>query len=155
MSGNYFFENNNGTTVTVNSDRYDHKITLFLHTIEEYNMENMRFQQDGAICYTTRANMTLLQETFSGNGMVISRRGDINCDLTPLHFYYAATRKTVFMQTLEYFVKLWLRYCPYVSKTGRKLPQKNQCLQQFARRSFKCCSVSHMISTFKLYKKKK
>ena len=34
------------------------------------------------------------------------------------------------------------------------VPQKNQCLQRFAWRSFKRCSVSHIISTFKLYNKK-
>ena len=75
----------------VNSERYGHMITdFFLPSIEEYDLENMWFQQDGATCHTTRANMALLQETFLGR--VISRRGDINwpprsCDLTPLDFF--------------------------------------------------------------------
>ena len=61
----------------------------------------MWFQQDGATCLTTRANMALLQET--SPGCVIFRCGDINwplrlCDLTSLDFFYWATRKTVFMQ---------------------------------------------------------
>ena len=100
--GPYFFENDDGTTVTVNSERYGHMITdFFLPAIEEYDLENMWFQQDGATCHTTRANMALLQETFPGR--VISRRGDINwpprsCDLTPIDFFCGATRKTVFMQ---------------------------------------------------------
>ena len=103
MIGLYFFENDDGTTVIVNSERYGHMITdFFLPAIEEYDLENMWFQQNGATCHTTNANMALLQETFPGR--VISRRGDINwpprsCDLTPLDFFFCgATRKTVFMQ---------------------------------------------------------
>ena len=42
--------------------------------IEEYDLENMQFQQDDAICHTTRGKMLVLQETFPGS--VISRRGD-------------------------------------------------------------------------------
>ena len=37
---------------------------IFLPAIEGYVLENMWFQQDGATCHTTRANMALLQETF-------------------------------------------------------------------------------------------
>ena len=49
---------------------------LFLPAMEEYGLENMWFQQDGATFHTTHANMALLQETFPGR--VISRGGDIN-----------------------------------------------------------------------------
>ena len=45
---------------------------LFLPAIEEYDLENMWFQQDGVTCHTTRANIALLQETFPGR--VIYRR---------------------------------------------------------------------------------
>ena len=41
----------------------------------------------------------------------------------------------------------------YISKSGRKWPQKNQCLQHFAWRSLKLCNVSNIMSTFKLYNK--
>ena len=53
---------------------YDNR--LFLPVIEEYDLENMWFQQDVATCHTTAANMALLQETFPG--LVIFRHGDIN-----------------------------------------------------------------------------
>ena len=33
---------------------------------EEYDLENMWFQQDSATCHTTLANMALLQETIPG-----------------------------------------------------------------------------------------
>ena len=62
---------------------YDNR--LCLPAIEEYVLENMWFQQDGARCHTTRTNMALLQEIFPDR--VISFRGDSNwplrsCDLT-------------------------------------------------------------------------
>ena len=61
----------------------------------------MWFQQESAICHTTRVNMALLQETIPF--CIISRRGNINwpprsCDLAPLDFFCGTTRKTVFMQ---------------------------------------------------------
>ena len=99
--GPYFFENEDGTAVNVNSERYGHMISdLILPCIEEYDLENMWFQKDDATCYPIRTNMALLQETFPGR--VISRVGDINwlprsCDLTPLDLFCGATRKTVFM----------------------------------------------------------
>ena len=65
-------------------ERYGHMITyLFLPAIEEYDLENTWFQQVGAICHITRANMTLLQETFPGR--VICHRGDINWPLRSCH----------------------------------------------------------------------
>ena len=77
MIGYYFFEHDNETIATVNSERYDHIITdFFLPAIEEYCLENMWFQQNGTTCHTTRANIALLQEIFPS--CVISRRDDIN-----------------------------------------------------------------------------
>lgn len=53
-------------SVAVNSERCGHMITdfYFLPAIKEYDLENMRFQQDGVTCHITRANMALLKETF-------------------------------------------------------------------------------------------
>ena len=79
MTGHYFFENDDGTTVRINSVRYGYMITSFcLPAIEEYDLE----MQDGATYHTTQAKETFLDR-------VISRHGDINwpprsCDLTPL-----------------------------------------------------------------------
>ena len=102
MIGAYFFENDDGTTITVNSEHYGHMITDFflLVIIEEYNLESMWFQQDGATCNTTLANMALLQETFPGR--VISRRGDISLANKIMRFdtirlFCETTRKTVCM----------------------------------------------------------
>ena len=54
---------------------FDKLIDFCLPAIEEYDLENTKFQQDGATCHMS-AYMALLQETFIGR--VISRRGVIN-----------------------------------------------------------------------------
>ena len=77
MIGPYFFENDDGTTVTINSERYSYMITaFFLLAIEENDLENMWFQQDGVTCHAILANIALLQEIFPGR--VTFRRGGIN-----------------------------------------------------------------------------
>lgn len=66
-------------------------ITDFLWPrLDDMDLTNMWFQQDGATCHTSNATLNLLDEKF--DGFVISRRGDINwpprsCDLTPLDFF--------------------------------------------------------------------
>ena len=63
--GPYFSENNYETTVTVNSKRYGHMITdFFCLLLKSTTWRIWWFQQDGATCHTTRANITLFQETF-------------------------------------------------------------------------------------------
>ena len=126
----------------------------------------MWFQQDGATCHTTQVNMALLQETFSGR--VISCLSDINgpsrsCDLTPLDFFlWGYAKDCVYADkpsTLEHLKTKIRQVMNEITpnkyqKMVRKLLQKNQCMQHFALMLFKRCSVSRIISTFKLYNKK-
>lgn len=89
--GPYFFENEVGQAVTVNGVRYRKMITDFLWPeIEDMDLDDMWFQQDGATCHTANETITLLRDKF--NDRVISRCGDVNwpprsCDLTPLDFF--------------------------------------------------------------------
>jgi hypothetical protein len=89
--GPYFFENNEGETVTVNAQRYRTMLTDFLWPIlDEMDVGDVYFQQDGATSHTSGETIALLRQRFPGR--VISRRGDINwpprsCDLTPLDFF--------------------------------------------------------------------
>lgn len=89
--GPYFFENDQGETVTVDGERYRRMITdYFWHEIEDIDVENMWFQQDGATCHTAGATLDVLRQRFPGR--IISRFGDVNwpprsCDLTPLDFF--------------------------------------------------------------------
>ena len=63
----------------------------FLFTkIEEEDIGNIRFQQDGATCHTAEATLGVLRPVFQDR--IISRRADVvwppwGCDLTPLNYY--------------------------------------------------------------------
>ena len=69
----------------------------FLFTkIEEEDIDNIWFQQDGATCHTAEATLDVLRPVFQDS--IISRRSDVvwpprSCDLTPLHYYLWGTVK--------------------------------------------------------------
>lgn len=89
--GPYFFEDDVGRTVTINSHRYHAMIKdFFLPELETVDVDDVYFQQDGAPVHTTRANIAQLNEFFGDR--VISRNANVNwparsCDLTPLDFF--------------------------------------------------------------------
>ncbi|GFX46961.1 putative transposable element [Trichonephila clavipes] len=80
-----------GHNVTVNGDRYRAVITnFFFPELNNHDVQELWFQQDGAICHTARATIDLLKETFGDR--LISRFGPVNwpprfCDLTPLDYF--------------------------------------------------------------------
>ncbi|GFV81930.1 uncharacterized protein TNCV_3151292 [Trichonephila clavipes] len=86
--GPYFFKNDEGHNVTVNGDRYRAMITnFFIPELNNHDIQDPWFQQDGATCHTARATIDLLKDTFGDR--LISRFGSVNwpprfCDLTPL-----------------------------------------------------------------------
>ena len=63
----------------------------FLFTkIEEENINNIWFQQDGATCHATEATLDILRPVFEDR--IISRRADVvwppwSCDMTALYYY--------------------------------------------------------------------
>ena len=77
--------------VTVNGDRYRAMLNEFLFTkIEEEDIGNIWFQQDGATCHTAEATLDVLRPVFEDR--IISRKADVvwpprSCDLTPLDDY--------------------------------------------------------------------
>ncbi|GFS78689.1 uncharacterized protein TNCV_3148671 [Trichonephila clavipes] len=89
--GPYFFKNDEGHNVTVNSDLYRAMITnFFIPELNNHDVQELWFQQDGAICHTARATIDLLKDTFGDH--LISRFGPVNwpprsCDLTPLDYF--------------------------------------------------------------------
>lgn len=89
--GPYFFKNDAGQNVTVNGDRYRAMITdFFVHQLNNHDVQELWFQQDGATCHTARATIDLLKETFGNR--IVSRFGPVNwpprsCDLTPLDYF--------------------------------------------------------------------
>lgn len=105
--GPYFFENEDGQAVTVNSQRYRHMLQTFL-VPELHEHENLWFQQDGATAHTARISMAVLRNLFPGR--LISRFGDVpwparSPDLTaPDFFLWGYLKHKVFItrpQNLE------------------------------------------------------
>ncbi|GFU83700.1 DUF4817 domain-containing protein [Trichonephila clavipes] len=86
-----FFKNDEGHNVTVNGDRYRAMITnFFIPELNNHNVQELWFQQDGATCHTARATIDLLKDTFDDR--LISRFGPVNwpprsCDLTPIDYF--------------------------------------------------------------------
>ena len=61
----FFFENEQGEAVTVNGDRYRAMLNEFLCTkIEQEDIGNIWFQQDGATCHTAEATLDVLCSVF-------------------------------------------------------------------------------------------
>ncbi|GFX10678.1 putative transposable element [Trichonephila clavipes] len=89
--GQYFFKTDEAHNVTVNGDRYRAMITnFFIPELNNHDVQELWFQQDGATCHTARATIYLLKDTFGDR--LISRFGPVNwpprsCDLTPLDYF--------------------------------------------------------------------
>ncbi|GFW86175.1 DUF4817 domain-containing protein [Trichonephila clavipes] len=89
--GPYFFKNDEGHNVTVNDDRYRAMFTnFFIPELNNHDVQELWFQQDGATCHTARATIDLLKDTFGDR--LSSRFGPENwpprsCDLTPLDYF--------------------------------------------------------------------
>ncbi|GFT88499.1 putative transposable element [Trichonephila clavipes] len=89
--GPYFFKTDEGHNVTVNGDRYRAMITnCLIPELNNLDVQELWFQQDGATCHTARATIDLLKDTFCDR--LISRFGPVNwpprsCDLTPLDYF--------------------------------------------------------------------
>jgi len=64
--GHYFFEEEAGRAVTVNSARYTEMLHTFLEPELQRRVETQTlwFQQDGAIAHTARTEMRVLNEMF-------------------------------------------------------------------------------------------
>ena len=89
--GPFFFENKQRDTATVNGVRYRTMLNKFFFTkIEEEDIGNIWFQQDGATCHTAEATRDVLRPVFEDR--IISRRTNVvwsprSCNLTLLDYY--------------------------------------------------------------------
>ena len=89
--GPYFFVGENDRHVTVNGERYRAKLEDYLWPeLDELDINDMWFQQDGATSQTARITIDLLKGKFGER--VTSRNGPVewpprSCDLTPLDFF--------------------------------------------------------------------
>ena len=68
----FFFENKQAEAVTVNGDHYRAMLNEFLFTIiEEEDIGNIWFQQDGATFHTGEAKLNVLRPALSLNKFVL------------------------------------------------------------------------------------
>ncbi|GFU93184.1 DUF4817 domain-containing protein [Trichonephila clavipes] len=75
--GPYFFKNNESHNVTLNGDPYRAMITnFFIPELNNHEVQELWFQQDGATCHIARATIDLLKDTFGDH--LISRFGPVN-----------------------------------------------------------------------------
>ena len=87
----YFFVDENDRHVTVNGERYRTMLEDYLWPeLDEFDIKDMWFQQDGATNHTARVTIDLFKGKFGER--VISRNGPVerpprSCDLTPLDFF--------------------------------------------------------------------
>ncbi|GFY30571.1 DUF4817 domain-containing protein [Trichonephila clavipes] len=137
--------------VTVNGDRYRAMITnFFIAELNNHDVQELWFQQDGATCHTARAIIDLLKDTFGDR--LISRFGPVNwpprsCDLTPLDYFlwgyikslvYADKPQTldhlednirrviadIRLQMLEKFIENWTSRLDYIrASRGSPMPE--------------------------------
>ncbi|GFV18502.1 transposable element Tc3 transposase [Trichonephila clavipes] len=100
-----FFKNDEGHNVTVNDDRYRAMITnFFIPELNNHDVQELWFQQDGATCHTARATIDLVKDTFGDR--LISRFGHVNwpprsCD----YFLWGCVKSLVYAdkpQTLDH-----------------------------------------------------
>ncbi|GFX14661.1 hypothetical protein TNCV_4016591 [Trichonephila clavipes] len=66
---------------------------FFIPELNNHDVQELWFQQDGAACHTARATIDLLKDTFGDH--LISRFGPVNgpprsCDLTTLDYFCGA-----------------------------------------------------------------
>ncbi|GFX00683.1 uncharacterized protein TNCV_2236901 [Trichonephila clavipes] len=72
-----YFKNDEGPNVTVNGDRYRAMITnLFIPELNNHDVQELLFQQDGATCHTDRSTIDFMKDTFGD--YLISRFGPAN-----------------------------------------------------------------------------
>ncbi|GFX03957.1 uncharacterized protein TNCV_4678622 [Trichonephila clavipes] len=95
VASEYYFNKQSLRAPTLrwfNGDRYRAMITnFFIPELNNHDVQELWFQQDGAACHTARATIDLLKDSF-GDDRLISRFGPVNwpprsCDLTPLDYF--------------------------------------------------------------------
>ena len=65
LIGPYFFEDDDGNATTVNQERYRDMVTIsLLPYLDDIDIEQLWFQQDGATCHIYNETISLLHENF-------------------------------------------------------------------------------------------
>lgn len=146
--GPYFFEEE-GVTVTVNSERYVSMLENFLQPrleeiLEEEQLEDLWFQQDGATAHTARNSLNVLKEMFPGR--LVSLRGDVGWparspDLSICDFFlWGYLKQKVFKTRPHTLQELRERIIEEVNATPRDMCQR--AVQNFRDRLQQCVTAN-------------
>ena len=97
----YFFHDDQDRHITVNGNRYRSMITeYFCPKLDDMDLEDMWFQQDGATSHPANVTINLLETKFGER--VIARNGPVgwpprSCDLTPIdNFLWGYVKSMVY-----------------------------------------------------------
>ncbi|GFV76237.1 putative DD41D transposase [Trichonephila clavipes] len=131
----YFFKNDEGHNVTVNGDRYRAMITnFFIPELNNHDVQELWFQQDGATSHTARSTIDLLKDTFGDR--LISRFGPVNwpprsCDLTPLdYFLWGYVKSLVYEDKPQMPVHLKTTFAVLLPIYGHKCWKKSSKIER-------------------------
>ncbi|CAD7011266.1 unnamed protein product [Ceratitis capitata] len=117
---------------------------FFLHKMQDLDLHDMWFQQDGATCHTASVTMDLLRGEFGEH--LISRSGPVNwppksCDLTPLDYFLLGyvksnvyTDKPASIDALRDNIEAYIR--ENVGKSMPKLDQVDGAFEAQSRSTF-------------------
>jgi hypothetical protein len=104
--GPYFFDEE-GRTVTANTERYTAMLETFLQNESNlHQLNSLWFQQDEATAHSARISMAVLREMFPGR--LISHFGDINWParspdlLAPDYFLWGHVKSKVYETSCKY-----------------------------------------------------
>ncbi|GFV91415.1 putative LOC100569746 [Trichonephila clavipes] len=109
---------------------------FFIPELNNHDVQELWFQQDGATCHTARATIDLLKDTLGDR--LISRFGLVNwpprsCDLTPLDYFLWGQQKIdnirrviadIRPQMLEKVIENWTSRLDYIRDSrGSPMPE--------------------------------
>ncbi|GFV68369.1 uncharacterized protein TNCV_1612811 [Trichonephila clavipes] len=114
---------------TVNGDRYRAMITnFFISELNNHDVQELWFQQDGATCHTARGTIDLLKDTLGDR--LISRFGPVNwpprsCDLTQLdYFLWGYVKSLVYADKPQTFDHLEDNICHVIADIWPQMLEK-------------------------------
>ncbi|GFV30863.1 DUF4817 domain-containing protein [Trichonephila clavipes] len=112
--GSYFFKNDEGHNITVNGDQYRAMIrNFFISELNNHDVQELWFQQDGATCHTARATIDLLKDTFDKRHTLYHLEDNIRrviADIQP--------------QMLEKVIENWTSKLDYIrASRGSPMPE--------------------------------
>lgn len=131
----------------INAERYRNEIlTRFINELDDNELENGYFQQDGATPHCTQQTLNMLAEYFQGR--IISRHTAIDypprsCDLTPCDFFlWPHLKNSIFREPINNIAQLQERIVEKINEINDHPHLLHNVFQNIVRRVTKCVEVN-------------